>query len=180
MVYKRARNWTSVLSLPFSHRVTNSRSQFIVISNLAFVIRWPSFLLKMAEYWPREEPHPKIENKGLPLLKRTNQERPPPQALRFSHRRSERETRVTGDKPQGTMGRVQTAGEAPSHPLFPSRLPLRAHFHREGEVWVQGRIRKDITSSSHITEAKCLMGNIESGEWESHLWSSNWMDKLTF
>ena len=58
----------------------------------------------MAEYWPREEPHPKIENKGLPLLKRTNQERPPPQALRFSHSRGERETRVAGDKPQGTMG----------------------------------------------------------------------------
>ena len=39
---------------------------------------------------------------------------PPPQALRFSHRRRERETRVTGDEPQGTMGRVQTAGEAPA------------------------------------------------------------------
>ena len=43
---------------------------------------------------------------------------PPPQALRFSHGRGERETRVTGDEPQGTMGRVQTA---------PSHLPLRAH-----------------------------------------------------
>ena len=31
---------------------------------------------------------------------------PPPQALRFSHGRGERETRVTGDEPQGTMGRV--------------------------------------------------------------------------
>ena len=39
---------------------------------------------------------------------------PPPKALRFSHRRGERETRVTGDEPQGTMGRVQTAGEAPA------------------------------------------------------------------
>ena len=35
---------------------------------------------------------------------------PPPQALRFSHGRGERETRVTGDEPQGTMGRVQTEG----------------------------------------------------------------------
>ena len=35
--------------------------------------------------------------------------------------------RVTGDEPQGTMGRVQTAGEAP-RPLSPSRLPLRARF----------------------------------------------------
>ena len=31
---------------------------------------------------------------------------PPPQALCFSHGRGERETRVTGDEPQGTMGRV--------------------------------------------------------------------------
>ena len=39
---------------------------------------------------------------------------PPPQALRFSHGRGERETRVTGAEPQGTKGRVQTAGEAPA------------------------------------------------------------------
>ena len=45
---------------------------------------------------------------------------PPPQALRFAHGRGERETRVTGDEPQGTMGRVQTAGEAPSRPLSSS------------------------------------------------------------
>ena len=36
----------------------------------------------------------------------------PPQALRVSRRRGERETQVTGYEPQGTMGRVQTAGEA--------------------------------------------------------------------
>ena len=35
--------------------------------------------------------------------------------------------RVTGDELQGTMERVQTAGEAP-RPLSPSRLPLRARF----------------------------------------------------
>ena len=39
--------------------------------------------------------------------------------------------RVTGDEPQGTMGRVQTA-------LSPSRLPLRAHFHQKRDVWVRG------------------------------------------
>ena len=64
---------------------------------------------------------------------------PPLQALHFSHGRGERETRVTGDEPQGTMGRVQTAGEAPSRPLSPSRLPLRAHFHQKRDVWVRGR-----------------------------------------
>ena len=51
----------------------------------------------------------------------------PPQALCFSHRRGERETRVKGDELQGTMGRVQMS------PLSPSCLPLRAHFHRERE-----------------------------------------------
>ena len=59
------------------------------------------------------------------------------QALLFSHGRGERETRVTGDEPQGIMGRVQTAGEATSRPLSPSRLPLRAH--RKRDVWVRGR-----------------------------------------
>ena len=54
--------------------------------------------------------------------------KPPHQALRYSQGRG-----ATGDEPQGTMGRVQTAGEAPSRPLSPSRLPLRAHFHRERE-----------------------------------------------
>ena len=56
---------------------------------------------------------------------------PPPQTLRFSHGRGERETRVTGDEPQGTLGRVQT--------FFSSRLPLRVHFHRKRDVWVRGR-----------------------------------------
>ena len=49
---------------------------------------------------------------------------PPPQALRFSHSRGERETRVTGDEP-----------------LSPSRLPLRAHFLQKRDVWVRGSSR---------------------------------------
>jgi len=63
----------------------------------------------------------------------------PPQALRFSHRRGERETRVTGDEPRGTMGRVQMAGERTFRALSPSCFPLRAHVHRESDVWVRGR-----------------------------------------
>ena len=45
--------------------------------------------------------------------------------------------RVTGDEPQGTMERIQMAGEALSRPLSPSRLPLHARFHRERDVWVR-------------------------------------------
>ena len=61
-----------------------------------------------------------------------NSSQPPPQA-EVSPRQ------VTGDEPQGTMGRVQTAGKAPSRPLSPSRLPLRTHFHQKRDVWVRGR-----------------------------------------
>ena len=52
---------------------------------------------------------------------------PPPQALRFSH--GERETRVTGDEPQGTMGRVQTAGEVRC--LLPAFLCAHIFIKRE-------------------------------------------------
>ena len=46
---------------------------------------------------------------------------PPPQALRFPQGREPGASAkgVTGDEPQGTMGRVQ---------LSPFRLPLRARF----------------------------------------------------
>ena len=50
---------------------------------------------------------------------------PPPQALRFSHGRGERETRVTGDELQGTMGRE----------LLPAFLC--AHVLKK-DVWVRG------------------------------------------
>ena len=60
--------------------------------------------------------------------------------------------RVTGDEPQGTMGRVQTAGEATSRPLSPSRLPLRAHFYQKRDVWVRGSILK---SPLNLNRARC-------------------------
>ena len=40
-------------------------------------------------------------------IKNTELRQPPPQALPFSHGRGQRETRVTGDEPQGTMGRLR-------------------------------------------------------------------------
>ena len=50
---------------------------------------------------------------------------PPPQALRlFFFHRGERETWLTGD-------------EAPLRPFSPSRLSLRANFHREKDAWTQ-------------------------------------------
>ena len=53
-----------------------------------------------------------IQNKTVPC-------QPPPQALRFPHGRGERETRVTGDEPQGTMGRVQAARTSKERRLEP-------------------------------------------------------------
>ena len=47
--------------------------------------------------------------------------------------RGERKTRVTGDNAQGTTGKVKKGGLVPSRPFSPSRLPLRANFHRERE-----------------------------------------------
>ena len=47
--------------------------------------------------------------------------------------------RVTGDEPQGTMGRVQTAGEA--RYLLPAFLC--AHVLKR-DVWVRGRYKKNV------------------------------------
>ena len=55
----------------------------------------------------------------------------PPQALRFSHCRGERETRVTW------WWTARDDGKGRS--LSPSRLPLRSHFYRERDVWVRAR-----------------------------------------
>ena len=51
---------------------------------------------------------------------------PPPQALRFSHGRGERET-------------SDWWWTARDHGKGPSRLPLREHFHQKRDVWVRGR-----------------------------------------
>lgn len=61
--------------LPPSHKLTKSIYRHFEFGFCFSLTKFFS-LFKMAEYWPREEPHPKIENKELPLLKRTNQERP--------------------------------------------------------------------------------------------------------
>ena len=56
---------------------------------------------------------------------------PPPQALRFSLGRGER--LVMNCKRPWEGYRLQGGS-----PLSPSRLPLRAHFHRERDVWLPG------------------------------------------
>ena len=66
---------------------------------------------------------------------------------------------MTCDEPQGTMGRVLTAGEATSRLLSPSRLPLRAHFHQKRDVWVRGRFREETSGGV----AKCRQGFLRLG-----------------
>ena len=61
--------------------------------------------------------------------------------FRMVWQRGVRETRVTGDDAQGTKGRVKKGGLAPSLLFSPSRLLLRANFHRARDVWVRGRQR---------------------------------------
>ena len=67
--------------------------------------------------------------------------------------------RVTCDEPQGTMGRVLTAGEATSRLLSPSRLPLRAHFHQKRDVWVRGRFREETSGGV----SRCRQGFLRLG-----------------
>ena len=62
---------------------------------------------------------------------------------RFVFRMAEASAKpVTGDEPQGTMGRVQTAGEA--HCLLPAFLCA----HIERDVWVRGRF--NVSRSGYI------------------------------
>ena len=65
--------------------------------------------------------------------------RPPPQALRFSHGRGERETRVTGDEPQGTLRRVY-GGRRSVLPVvsFPPSF-ARTFSSKKRDVWIRGR-----------------------------------------
>ena len=86
--------------------------------------------LSFCTFWPTETQKQRI---SLLLLRRF--------VFRMVWQRGERETRVTGDDAQGTMGRVKKGGLAPSRPFSPSYLPLRANFHRERDVWVRGRQR---------------------------------------
>ena len=67
------------------------------------------------------------ENKETDMLDTRHQL--PPQALRFSLGRGERETRGSVDEPQGTVGRVQTADARCLLPAF-----LCAHIFIERET----------------------------------------------
>ena len=77
---------------------------------------------------------------AVPKVAVVERSQPPPQALRFSHGRGERETSdwwwTTRDHGKGTNGRRS--------PLSPSRLPLRGHFHQKRDVWVRGRERSSV------------------------------------
>jgi len=71
-----------------------------------------------------------------------------PQALRFSHGRGERETRVTGEEPQGTMGRVQTAGKARC--LRPAFLCARIFIERKTSGYEAGNDLRIYLNCSNI------------------------------
>ena len=73
---------------------------------------------------------------------------PPPQALRFSHGRGERETRVTGEEPQGTMGRVPSAGEARC--LRPAFLCAHIFIERETSGYEAGIYLRIYLNCSNI------------------------------
>ena len=73
---------------------------------------------------------------------------PPPQALPFSHGWGERETRVTGDESQGTMGRVQTARSAWRSPVV-SFPPSFARTSKR-DVWVRGRVGSIISFQDRV------------------------------
>ena len=69
---------------------------------------------------------------------------PPSQSLHgFSHGRGERETGVTGDEPQGTMGRVQTAGEACC--LLPAFLCAHIFIERERRLGTRQLLPSSVT-----------------------------------
>ena len=64
---------------------------------------------------------------------------PSPQALRISHR-AERETRVTGNEAQWTMGRTKKTREAPFRPFLLPIFPcVQIFIQRERDVLVRGR-----------------------------------------
>ena len=72
---------------------------------LVLVRRFSIFFLSRYSYFEegcRKNVHATIPKGNMEY----EQYQPPPHALRFSHGRGERETRVTGDELQGTMGRV--------------------------------------------------------------------------
>ena len=77
-------------------------------------------------------------------------DQPAPQALRFLHGRSERETLMTGDEPQGTMGRVHPRC-LPFTKIFPKiRLEskwnttlwvvLSKNFREQQNIWKGGPV----------------------------------------
>ena len=75
---------------------------------------------------------------------KTKDQPPPPQALRFSHGLGKRRARNASDwwrrardQGKGKEGRFSVRFSAVS-PVSPSRLLLRANFHRERDVWVRG------------------------------------------
>ena len=98
-------------------------------------------------------------------------DQPAPQALRFLHGRSERETLMTGDEPQGTMGRVHP-GCLPFTKIFPK---IRLESKWNTTLWV---VLSEISGSNKTSEKVVLFfpdgifqTEIRVPYLQSHLWN---------
>ena len=100
--------------------------------------------------------------------------------MRFVFRIAEASAkRVTGDEPQGTLGRVQTAG---------CLLPAFLCAHIERDVWVRGSTRPEIKSWSdikfcahaHCVLPRCCQGDTPPTHFASQAcsgWWSSWKSR---
>ena len=98
-------------------------------------------------------------------------DQPAPQALRFLHGRSECETLMTGDEPQGTMGRVHP-GSLPFTKIFPK---IRLESKWNTTLWVvlseNFREQQNIWKGGPVFSGRNIPNWIRVPYLQSHLWN---------
>ena len=98
-------------------------------------------------------------------------DQPAPQALRFLHGRSERETLMTGDEPQGAMGRVNP-GCLPFTKIFPK---IRLESKWNTTLWVvlseNFREQQNIWKGGPVFSGRNIPNWIRVPYLQSHLWN---------
>ena len=95
----------------------------------------------------------------------------PPQALRFSHRRGERETRVTGDEPEETMGRVARPVSFP--PSFAFTFSSRERRVGTRQVVIRHQYEISVLVSQTSFRGKPVVGSRNVGCFLKLLFSLN-------